>query len=690
MAAQRRHAGAVPSLPQVLVPILDGIQRGGVAEAEIAAWIRKDPGVAAELLALARAASVPEGIRCHTVESAVAAVGPDSLRALVLDAASRQFFAPQPPNRFGVLHRIWRSTLMAADLAQVIATLTRYRDPEQARLCGLLLGVAPMELAARGGPEYLALIGSDVDPAVLLDTQRGQFETDQVELGIRNAEAWCPDSFAADAMRYQFAPVGQVGDAHHLVKIVNLAQRLAVQRGSGDDAVEAAETLFGLESELTRELRQRVEGDADRLAEALGLPAPGAETEALVSGAYRELGQRLDLIARTTQVRTELREASGAVGMRAAVRAGARRLLGIEHSLLFLADAQRKHLCAWLEGEEEPAFVLALMPGRSLVAEALLAGEPQQGEGTAVVDHQLAGLLRAERLWSLPLVHDEARLGVLVLGLSAGDAAAAGGAETVAEALASEIAAGLAARSAAAPMEGTDAAKGGFSGRDQLRFAASTPLTVIHNHLGMLRTRIGDDPAAREDLERIREETVRIEGMLGGVDTPMVLPVARDVALNDLVQEVAASLEVNLLVPAGIRLTLDLDPRGPRLPGAAEEVQPLLRHLLRHAGETLPAGSGVVVSTRGRVSVNGREHVELEVRDDGAGRPEEVLARWSRSESGGPEAGEAENVLGRVREWTDMMGGTMIFTSDRSGTRFQLLLPGRLPEHLGPGGRGVA
>jgi len=689
MAAQRRHAGAVPSLPQVLVAILDGIQRGGRAEAEIAAWIRKDPGVAAELLALARAASMREGTRCHTVESAAAAVGPDSLRALVLDVASRQFFAPQPPNRFAVLHRIWRSALMAADLAQVIATLTRYRDPEQARLCGLLLGAAPMELAARGGAEYLALIGSDVDPAVLLDTQRGQFETDQVELGIRNAEAWCPDSFATDAMRYQFAPVEQVGDAHHLVKIVNLAQRLAADRGSGDDAVDAAEILFGLEGELTRELRQRVEGDAHRLAEALGVPAPGAEPEALALSAYRELGQRLDLIARTTQVRTELREASGAVGMRAAVRAGARRLLGIEHSLLFLADAQGKHLCMWLEGEAEPAFVLALTPGRSLVAEALLSGGPQQGEGTAVVDHQLAGLLRAERLWCLPLVREEARLGVLVLGLSAGDDAAAGGVETLAEALASEVAAALAARLAPAPVEGTDAAKGGFPGSAQLRFAAATPLTVIHKHLEMLRTRIGDDPAAREDIERIRKETVRIEGILGG-GTPMVLPVVRDVALNDLVQEVAASLEVSLLVPAGIRLTLDLDPRGPRLPGAAAEVQPMLRHLLRHAGETLTAGSGVVVSTRGRVSVNGREHVELEVRDDGPVRPEEVLARWSRLDSGGLEAGEAEGVLGRVRELTDVMGGTMIFTSDRSGTRFQFLLPGRLPEHSGPSGRGLA
>lgn len=683
MAAQQRHAGAVPSLPQILVAILDGVQHWGGAEAEVAAWIRKDPGIVAELLASARTASGSVGPRCHTVETAIAALGPDSVRSLVLDVASRQFFAPQPQNRFGALHRIWRSTLMAADFAQVIATLTRYRDPEQARLCGLLLGAGSMELAARGGAEYLAVMGSEVDPARLLDTQRSQFGTDQVELGIQKAEAWCPDSFAVDAMRYQFAPVDQVGDAHHLVKIINLAQRLAVQYGSSDHAVHAAETLFGLESELTRELRQRVEGDADRLAVALGLLAPGVEPEAMASGAYRELGQRLDVTMRMGQARAELREASGAVAVRASVRAVARRLLGIEHSLLFLTDGQGKHLCAWLENDDEPAFVLALAQGRSLVSEALLAGRPQRGSGTAVVDRQLAGLLRAANLWCLPLIHDEARLGVLVLGLPPNDEDAAGRIESVAEALAGEVAAALCVHSAAASADGSDSAKGEFSGREQLRFAASTPLTVIQNHLEMLRARIGEDPAAREDLERIQEETARIEGILGGVDTATALTGVQEVALNDLVLEVATSLEKSLLAPAGVRLTLELDPSDPRLPGTAGEVSPLLRHLLGHAGQMLPAGSGVAIATRGRVSVNGREHVELEVKEDGPVRPEETVARWPLSEPGVPQAGETEDLLGRIRELTDVMRGTMIFTSDRSGTRFQLLFPRTLPEDPG-------
>lgn len=102
----------------------------------------------------------------------------------------------------------------------------------------------------------------------------------------------------------------EVGDAHHLVKIVNLASRLAVDGESGEAGIHAAAALFGLEQELTRALRQRVAADVDRLAISLGVP--DADPEVAVPDAYRVLGQRLDLAGRLTRCRSELLEARGA------------------------------------------------------------------------------------------------------------------------------------------------------------------------------------------------------------------------------------------------------------------------------------------------------------------------------------------------------------------------------------------
>ncbi|MFO8154112.1 HDOD domain-containing protein [Thioalkalivibrio sp.] len=679
MVAQRSYTGVVPGLPQVLLAILEGLQGAGPEETEVAGWIQRDPGLALELLCAAHAEPGAPSAGCHSLESAVAALGEDAARALVLSRISQQFFAPLPPAVFDALQRAWRYAMIAADLAQVLATLTRYRDPEQARICGLLLGVGPTELIARQQPGYLAALDSHPVTEELLEAQRDHFGTDQIELGIRAAERWCPGGFAVDALRYQLASTEEVGDAHHLVKIVNLAGGLAAGAATGDAGVDAAGTLFGLEPELTRALRQRVFADVDRLAGALGLPTADVEPDVAMSGAYRALGQRLDLAGRLTQCRSQLLEARGPAEIRAAVRAGARSLLGVERSLLFTADSGASQLSAWLDDDDQPTFVLRVAPGRSLVADSLIGGDARRGEGTSVIDRQLAGVMGAEQLWCLPLVHGAAMLGVLVLGLAPGSVDAGGDQEGVAGALAAEIAAALSAR--ATPEAGGRAgvAVGDPGERERLRFRISTPLTVIHNHLEMLRARIGNEASAGDSLDRIRAETLRIQEVLA--DSGNDMPAApAGVPLNEPVREVVSALESSLLAPAGISLRLDLDRLEPRVTVAAGDLQALLRHVLRHAGETLERGSEVLVATRGGVSMNGQENVQLEVRDDGPGLPDAVRARQPGSGPAESESAWGEPALARVRELTEAMGGTMICTSDRSGTRFQFLLPGRPSE----------
>ncbi len=677
MVAQRSCMNPVPGLPEVLVAILDGVQRTGIAEAEIAGWIQRDPGLALAVLSAARAEPAAPADVCLSLEDAIAVLGLDAARALVLSSASQQFFEPPPAAMFGALQRAWRLAMRAADLAQVLATLTRYRNPEQARICGLLLGAGPMQLVARHQPGYLAVLDAQPDPPGLLEAERSRFGTDRVELGVRAAQSWCPGGFAVDALQYQYAPLDEVGDAQHLVKIVNLASRLATDSESGDAGIHAAGTLFGLEPDLTRALRQRVAADIDRLAVSLGVP--DADPEVAVADAYRALGRRLDLAGRLIQCRSELLEARGATGIRSAVRAGARSLLGVERSLLFTADSDGNHLSAWLDDDAAPTFVLKVAPGRSLIADALLDGVAREGAGTSVVERQLAGVLGADRLWCLPLVHDAAMLGVLVLGVDRDAGACSDDRETVGDALAGLIAATLSARAADSAAEGSGVAGAGTGERERLRFEISTPLTVIHNHLEMLRTRIGTDDAARGSLERIRYETVRIEEVLAApigneASSPAGAP------LNESVQEVVSALEASLLAPVGIGVALDLDRREPRVAAAAGDIQALLRHLLVHAAETREPGGEVLIATRGGVSVNGQEYVQLELRDNGPGRLDATSAGLPGSASDARGAAQAEQALARVRELTDAMGVTMISTSDRSGTRFQFLFPGKPTE----------
>lgn len=692
MATETSHPGPVPGLPQVLSAILDGIHGDGATAAEIAAVIRQDPGMAAEVLAAGHSAAPLLPPRCHSLETAVAALGTEAVRTLALGVSSRQFFEPVPTALHGVLIDAWQRAVSAAHLAHVLATLTRYRDPEHARLCGLLLGVGPLALLGRAQPDYVAVLRSGLEAAALLDAQRRLFGTDQVELGTRAAEAWCPEGFAADALRYQLAPLEQVADAHHLVKILNLARRLSGSAEGDASSLRAAETLFGLEEELTRALLQRVRADVARSAASLGVPAPESESELPMRAAVRDLGRSVDRLGRLRQVRAELLAARTAAGLRAAVAQGVRQLLGLEHSLLFRADVTGSRLSAWLEGDAQPAFVLALAPDRSLVADALLAGEPRVGEGSAVVDRQLRGLLHADRLWCLPLVRGEARLGVLVIGLGTedprvlreGDAAANLLVDAVSAEIADRVGAGVAEPEWGAEPDPDATAVG------RLRFELTTPLSVINNYVETLRRRVGDDTASWFDLARIEEETGRIAQILVHAVSAVGEGPDAGFALNAAVKDVAGALERGLFLPAGVALTLDLDPRDPRLPGSPERVQALLRQLLRHAGQSLAAGSEVRVSTRARVSVNGRDHVQLIVADNGPGLPDELLESLNAPTVGGEKVPAAETGFRDVRYLTEELRGTLVFSSNGSGTRFQLLFPSQPPDQGATAERGTA
>ena len=84
--------------------------------------------------------------------------------------------------------------------------------------------------------------------------------------------SWQLGGFMADAVRYHHEPSVQILDAHHLVKIVNLASALSATSELGDEAIEQADLLFGLNEALTRELGARISDDVERLPETGARP----------------------------------------------------------------------------------------------------------------------------------------------------------------------------------------------------------------------------------------------------------------------------------------------------------------------------------------------------------------------------------------------------------------------------------
>ncbi|AHF00051.1 HDOD domain-containing protein [Thioalkalivibrio paradoxus] len=681
MAAETGTTGLLSSPPQVLTAILDAAYGVPVDAGTLGETISTDAGASAGILAAARIGAGSASLGPPSVERALATLGVDSLRNVMVASALRQHFAPDDVQSYRFLTRFWRRSLVAAKLARALASLTRYSEPDQAYLTGLFLGVGQLELLRVHRSHYVALFEDDMDEGRLHDREREFFGLTHCELGAERVAEWSLGRFVADAIRFQNASTEDVQDAHHLVKIANLTRRFAAEDEPSEAGLAAATGLFGMDPDLTRGLFGRIIEDVERTARSLGIGDAGGAGEEAARDARQALGVRLEQVARIAQARLELSQVDPGETMRAAVQRVAFMMLGTENSILFLANPDGTTLSARIEGEREPAFLLAVVPGRSLVVDALLTREPRYpnpgGEGhLAVVDRQILGLLGCDAFWCLPLVYGAEALGVLVAGVRREDLQDLVQGEGFARLLGLHLGSVLARR---AGLRGETEPEGEVDARErhlrEVIHEASNPLSVINNYLEMLRVRLDAEHEAQNDLQLIRQEIERVGEILGRLREPPPPADNQSLALNEGVRQMMPLFEKSFFERQGTRLVLDLDPGDPRIRGRMEQLRQILGNLLKNAVEALGQDGEVRVATRDQVSVNGRSYIELSISDNGPGIPREVLARLFAPMRSSKGPGHAGLGLSIVKNLVDEVGGTIVCSSDASGTRFQLLFP---------------
>jgi signal transduction histidine kinase len=688
MATDSPAAEQLPSLPQVLIRILDSIQSDRADFQRLAEIVRQDAGVATRLISVANSSFYRRAARCDSVERALFCLGTDTVKTIVITAAIKQFYSRFSSRHQPFLTAFWRRSLISANFAHILANLTSYRAPEEAYLSGLLMDMGQLLLLNRHGKDYLDIWSAAADDRDLLAQEREHFQTTHAELGAGLIETWGIPGFMADAVRYQHEAGAQILDAQHLVKIVNLASQLSTPGGIGDEAVAQADQLFGLTESLTHELRLRIAADVERMASNLNIDIGD---EANQHAAQDALGERLAELGQLGQVSADLWRSESLAALEQAVIRTLYLTLDLEHSLLFVLDPEGEQLSAFSidnqpEGDDrkadaKPDFALSLAAGRSLVSEALLNTQatlgPELDEDTAslsVLDRQLLKQCRAAQLLCVPLIHKERPVGVLVLGLAAGVPDPRIRRGTLLNALAQEIAGAVHQHTHAA-----DDASETVPLQQRIREAvheASNPLSIIRNYLEMLRMKLGDEHQANADLGLIKEEIDRVGTILlrlrdpaPDTDAPAAL------TLNRLIEDIARILDQSLCATHQIALTLELDEESPQLQRHVTQVKQILTNLLKNAVEALPPGGQITVGSEADLVVNGRHFASFTVTDNGPGLPEAVMKHLFqpvRSTKGGGHSGLGLSICKKL---VDEIDGSIVCRSTRRGTQFQVLIP---------------
>lgn len=216
----------------------------------------------------------------------------------------------------------------------------------------------------------------------------------------------------------------------------------------------------------------------------------------------------------------------------------------------------------------------------------------------------------------------------------------------------------------------------------EIAHEVNNPLSVVHNYLHILELRLQHEPSATEQLQMIGSELKRAGEILQGIRD--LSPIAElettaemvfvEFDVNDLARRVF-ELHRGYADDHAVELSLELSPGSVLLASDEQRLAQVLNNLMRNAIE---ASADAEVCLGGQVGVfrEGREGIEVYVRDTGPGLSREVLERLAEpkeSAKGGEHAGLGLHIVHRLV--AELQGGIDVRTAAGRGTTFTIFLP---------------
>jgi diguanylate cyclase (GGDEF)-like protein len=216
-------------LPSVAVKVLDLCQRENLDLPAIAKVISNDPALVAKILKTVNSPAFALRQEVRTVSHAVALLGVNSVRTLVL---SFSLLRDVRKGQRAALTNYWKRSVVAALCARELASVLKFAYREEAFLVALLQDIGILALRQLGEPVYNDLLESaGWDHDRLVSGEQVAFDCDHAEVGAWLAARWrLPERFC-QAVGYSHKPWRFEGDASGdmstLVKISALAGSVA-------------------------------------------------------------------------------------------------------------------------------------------------------------------------------------------------------------------------------------------------------------------------------------------------------------------------------------------------------------------------------------------------------------------------------------------------------------------------------
>lgn len=692
----------LPSLPQVLFRLLEVCENTDSSISDIAALIRQDATLASRVIALGSSPvyGLQHGDRSMSLEQGLMLLGLDTIRTLALTAAVYQYMNRSLGADSPHLRRFWHDALLSATLAERLARLSGYPAPHEAHLGGLISNIGQVALLAVDPQGYDAALAQGDDTESLLHHERTVFGQDHAELGAYLLEQAGRRGPLVDAVRFHHADPDELAGAHPLVHLVATANALLGTNAPSTAGLVTADRTLGLIPSLAEEIYSEAVAHVREVCASLGI-APDAPAEAFVapSGDQQRLGRRLGELNVASAVRRQLASSDDLENLLSSAHLASTLLFGTHELGYFLLDREGAKAVGHAATVTAPIWAeleLTLPAPHSLIGKVLADARPRchypwnrehpDSAKPSVLDREIAALLDRQGLLAIALKSGSDFEGALVIGVNPEDELRLEERRPLLALFAQEIAASIAALRARTEQRESAIEAQVSQYRLQARSVvheARNPLSIINNYLAILGRHIEDGNVnVSEDLRIIGEEITRVGAILRSLTEAGGESDEDDrTDLNTLIRDVANLLRPTLIEPAGLKLALTLDSALPTIATPSNRIKQVLVNLVKNAAEALAAGQTITIQTEDGLYIGNKPFVGIAVADNGPGIPQHVLEALFEPVATTKGKGHSGLGLSITKRLVDELGGRIFCRSNTAqGTRFQILIPRRLPE----------
>lgn len=642
-------SGNLPSMPQVLVQLLDICKKTEVEIQEIAGIVDKDAALSAKVLQLVNSAFIGARKTIGNIEQAVVYLGTDTVRNLAISISVQQVFRRVETNGLLSMDRFWHHSYTNALLARNIAEAINYSDPSEAYLAGLLhdIGKLLLWMAFPGRYAPLLLKGIRCHNARLAFLEEEKLHVNHCQAGAWLCEEWHLPLLIADAIRYHHHAVDEVRQSLPLTKIICFADLLSHNEPDAPECVETAEQLFAWPKETIAPLLEGIDKQIEQLADQLGIRIPSMaissqSSEAASEEAHRETS--LELISRVREISQlgglldGLLRAEDRQQIVFAVEQGMKILFNEQRCLLLLADETADRLSAAPSAENSlgrEAEGLVFHAGDSpdsLLAQAIHAGclrhSFMASSGTQspphLFDAQLCHLLGTEGMAIVPLTCHGHLEELLLIGLMRRSFGSLTGQAEALQLVANQAAVALQldrVRRRQAERIAEERLQAATLVARKIGHEINNPLAILRNYLHILGRKLSEGQDVGGEMAIIDEEMERLARItlgLGDLSRENAPPCFETVELQPLLEKILAPFRASLPPESKVRIHLEIPEPSLQVTLDPGYLRQILYNLIKNALEA--------VQDQGEIAVRAeiaQQQIHIHVEDNGPGIPTE-------------------------------------------------------------------